>query len=299
MEYTNPDALVSTQWLADHVEDPMVRIVDATWYPVFSGNDGIDAYEVRHIPGAVFWDAEDITDLNTNLPHMTPDDEEFIESMSQLGISNEHRVIVYDAQGGHSVALRAWWMLRLFGHANVALLDGGLQRWIREKRPLSDVNPRFSETTFDITHNNAMVRDVSQMLANLHSKAEQIVDMRAAKQFSGEEPDPYAVELAHMLKRETEPQRGHIPGARNLQLSALLDPQKDYTVRPADDLIKAFVDAGIDVSRPITAMCGAGSVAAVVPFALHLLGYDIGAIYEGSWSEWANFDGTPAEFGAN
>ena len=278
------DAVISTEWLANHLEDPGVRVIDATFFLPTVPRDAAREFEDRHIPGAVFFDVDAIADKTIDLPHMLPSAAEFGRAMGALGIGNRHRVVAYDANGVAAAACRAWWTLRVFGHDDVAVLDGGLPKWLAEKRPTEAGSPKLTPETFAAAFRSELVRDRGAMLANLESRAEQVVDARSPGRFAGDDPEPRPAQKA-----------GHIPGSRNLPFNALVDPDAHMTLRSAAEVGRAFTDAGIDPDRPVVASCGSGVTAAVLAFGLFLLGRKDAAVYDGSWAEWGNHDDTPVE----
>jgi len=282
--YAHPEALVDTEWLAARLDDPHVRVVDASFKLPGITPTAREDYDRGHIPGAMFFDIDDIAEPGTSLPHMIPSPELFAQKMGALGIGDDDRVIVYDS-AGLSSAGRAWWMLRLFGHDNVALLDGGLPKWQSEGRPLDTVVPNPPQRRFTARFDPALVRDKRALLDNLSTRREQVVDARAAGRFEG-------------IAEETRPglRRGHIPGSRNLPYDRVTDPQT-RRLRDAAELAALFREAGIALDRPVVTSCGSGVTACALAFALHLIGHPEAAVYDGSWSEWGLPGGTPVETG--
>jgi thiosulfate/3-mercaptopyruvate sulfurtransferase len=232
----------------------------------------------------VFFDIDDIAEPGTSLPHMIPSPELFARKMEELGIGDGDRVIVYDS-AGLSSAGRAWWMLRLFGHHNVALLDGGLPKWKVEGRPLETAVPNPPRRPFSARFDPALVRDKQALLGNLSTGREQVVDARAAGRYAG-------------VAEETRPglRRGHIPGSHSLPYDRVTDPQT-HRLREADELSDLFRDAGVALDHPIVTSCGSGVTACALAFALHLIGHPGAAVYDGSWSEWGLQGDTPVETG--
>src|SRR5215831_20814455 len=271
MPHALPEELVSTDWLVAHLDDPAVRIVDASFKLPGITPTAREDYDRGHIPGAVFFDIDDIAEPGTGLPHMIPPPELFARRMETLGIGDGDRVVVYDS-AGLSSAGRAWWMLRLFGHHNVALLDGGLPKWRAEARPLDAAAPSPPQRRFTARFDPALVRDKRALLDNLSTRREQVVDARAAGRFEG-------------IAEETRPglHRGHIPGSRNLPYDRVTDPQT-RRLRDAAELAALFREAGIALDRPVVTSCGSGVTACALAFALHLIGHPEAAVYDGSWS---------------
>ncbi|NLR72560.1 3-mercaptopyruvate sulfurtransferase [Novosphingobium sp. ERN07] len=277
------DSLVSTQWLADEIGASDLRIVDATAFLPEHGRVPQLEYEACHIPGAVFMDLADLTDKTSPVPNTLPPAEKFASRMQALGLGDGSRIVIYDDSPIKS-ATRAWFMLTLFGAQNVALLDGGIAKWKAEGRKCAQGTESLRQRHFTVWSDDSHVRSKADVLANLKSLAEQVVDARGAGRFTGDVP-------------ETNPAlaSGHIPGARNLPYSSLFNPDGRWK---APDAIKAlFEAAGVDLSRPLISSCGSGMTANVLIFAAHLIGKEDVSLYDGSWSEWGLDPETPKAVG--
>jgi len=281
---TTTDPLVSTEWLADHINDPTIRIVDATFKMPGVLPLPKDDYLAAHIPGAVFFDVDAVSDHSNPLPHMFPSAEQFGRDIGALGIGNDNIVVIYDA-GGWVAGPRAWWMFLAYGHDKVRLLDGGLKKWRAEGRDVASGEATPKPATFKATFDARRVRSMEQLVANLSSHAEQVIDARAADRFEGRVPEPRAGLRS-----------GHIPGARSVPYNQLFDAATG-TMKPLADLRAAFTSAGVKLDAPIVTSCGSGVSAAVLTLALYRLGVGNPAIYDGSWSEWGRLDGPPVATG--
>ena len=278
-------ALVSTDWLAQRLRRPRLRVLDASWYLPAAGRDPAAEYSAAHLPGALYFDLDAISDHSSPLPHMLPEAAAFARAMSALGLHDGDDLVVYDGSGTNISAARAWWTFRVFGHPRVAVLDGGLPKWRREGRALEPGAIRLPPGRFSASLDRAAVRDLAAVRALVAEPAEQIVDMRSAGRFAGTEAEPRAGLRG-----------GHIPGSRNLPFNELVSA--DGTLLPADALRRRLAAAGIDGSRPVVATCGSGTSACTLILALHLLGHDQVALYDGSWAEWGGRDDTPIATGA-
>jgi thiosulfate/3-mercaptopyruvate sulfurtransferase len=282
--YARPEALVASDWLMARLGDPQLAIVDCSFKLPGVVPTTRDDYDNGHIPGAVFFDIDDVAMPGALLPHMVPPAELFDEKMAALGIGDGDRVVVYDGVGLASAG-RAWWMLRLFGHDAVAILDGGLPKWRAENRPLSTAAPNRPPRRFTARFEPALWRDKKALLANLANRREQVVDARAFPRFEGSAPEP-----------RPGLRSGHIPLSHNLPYERLTDPETRQ-MRSAEALAALFREAGVKLDRPIVASCGSGVTACALAFALHLIGHPGAAVYDGSWSEWGLPGDTPVATG--
>jgi thiosulfate/3-mercaptopyruvate sulfurtransferase len=271
--------IVDTRWLAEHLEAPDLIVLDASWYLPAEKRDPKAEFATAHIPGALFFDIDDISDDTSPLPHMLPSTVKFASRMKRLGIGDGCRIVVYDGSSvGMMSAPRAWWTFRAMGCEDVAVLDGGLMKWKAEGRPLTAESPaRRSSHHFTPRANAALVRDLDDMKALCRSGAAQIADARSAGRFAGSEPEP-----------RPGLRSGHIPGARNVPFTLLLDP--DGTLKPSAELVRIFEAAGIDPRRPVVTSCGSGVSAAVLSLALAVIGQPDTGLYDGSWAEWGQAD---------
>ena len=265
----DPETLVSTQWLAAHLSDPDLRVLDASWYLPAQNRDAKAEYAAAHIPGAAFFDIDEIADLTTDLPHMAPSPEKFASRLRGLGVGDGHQVVVYDGAGIFSAA-RVWWTFRLMGLTAIAVLDGGLPKWRAEGRPLDDQRPVPRNHHLLVLPQPQLVKSVAEIAANTTAT---VVDARAAARFRGEVPEP-----------RPGLRKGHIPSARNVPFTEVLNP--DGTMKSPADLRVVFGAAGVDLSRPVITTCGSGVTAAVLSLALESLGHRDHALYDGSWAEW-------------
>ena len=275
---TTDDPLVSTDWLAAHLDDPKVRIVDASFKMPGILPLPKDDYLAAHLPGAVFFDVDAVSDHSNPLPHMYPSAEQFGRDVGNLGISNADTVVLYDA-GGWVAAPRAWWMFLAFGHGNVRILNGGLKKWRAEGRPVESGEVKPKPATFKASYDAKRVRSMQQLVANLESGKEQVIDARAADRFEGRAPEP-----------RPGIRSGHIPGARNVLYNLLFDAATG-TMKPLEDLRAAFTGAGVKLDAPMVTSCGSGVSAGVLTLALYRLGITDTALYDGSWSEWGQEKG--------
>ncbi len=263
------DSLVTTEWLSGELDKPDIRIVDATY---FLDRDARAKFENAHIPGAVFMDLAELADKDSDLPGMTPSSEKFASRMQSIGLGDGSRIVVYD-DSELKTAARAWWMLKTFGAHEVAILDGGLAKWKEEGRPLESGKANVRHRHFTVWKDESEIRTLEEMKANQLTNAEQVVDARPAARFTGQEDDPREGVAA-----------GHMRGAKNVPHDQLFN--SDGTYKSVEELREIFTGAGIDPSAPVITTCGSGITAAVLSFALHLIGAEKTALYDGSWAEW-------------
>jgi thiosulfate/3-mercaptopyruvate sulfurtransferase len=277
-----PNNLVSTNWLPENLRAPDIAVIDGSWYLPAQKRDGKAEYLARHIPGAVHFDIEEISDHGSSLPHMMPQPEQFARQMSELGISESMRIVVYDGAGLFS-APRVWWMLRVFGARDVRILDGGLPKWLSEGRPVDAGPVKRPQAKFAVRFDAKSVADTHRVQEALETGAAQVVDARSAERFTGAAP-------------EIRPgiQSGHMPGALNAPSSAFLDQGR---LKPPAALAEVLEQAGVDGDRPVITSCGSGVSAAIVSLALDELGRPAQALYDGSWTEWASTKGMPIATG--
>jgi thiosulfate/3-mercaptopyruvate sulfurtransferase len=276
--------LTETDELARELDAPDLVIIDASWHMPAENRNAHEEYLAEHIPGAIFFDIDEIADTKSGLPHMLPPPEKFSSRMRSMGVGDGSRIVVYDSSGLFSAA-RVWWTFRVMGVDDVSVLNGGLPKWKLERRPLESGPPRSRTTRhFTARRNLDLVRDVSDIKALLKDKSAEIVDARAADRFAGEAPEP-----------RPGLRSGHIPGSHNLPYAKLLN--KDGTLKAAPEIERLFEEAGVDLSKPVVASCGSGITASVLALGLAEIGHRRAAVYDGSWSEWGADQNLPIETG--
>jgi len=278
------DPLVTTDWLAAHIDDPKVKIIDASYKMPGVLPLPADDYLAAHIPGAVFFNVNTIADPNDPRPHMYPSAEQFARDVAALGMSSGDTVVAYDS-GAWVAAPRAWWMFLSFGHRSVKVLDGGLKKWRAEGHPVDSGEVKPKPGRFEAKLDPSYVRSKEQLLSNLQTQEEQVIDARPRPRFEGTVTEPWPGRRS-----------GHIPGSRNVPYASLFDAETG-AMKPLDELRKAFSGAGVDMARPIVTSCGSGVSALVLTLALYRLGVRGSALYDGSWSEWGLPDGPPIATG--
>jgi thiosulfate/3-mercaptopyruvate sulfurtransferase len=281
MTNNNSMALVSTEWLAREIGACDLRIVDASLHLPATGRDALAEYEAGHIPGAVFMNLAELIDSDSMVDNTLPSPAKFASRMQSLGLGDGSRIVVYDHSAVKTSA-RAWFMLKMFGAHHVMILDGGLAKWQAETRELASGRENLRHRHFTVWQDEQALRNKADLLANIASGAELVVDARSAARFTGAEPDP----RPHIA-------RGHIPNSCNLPYSALYNP--DGTFKDKDAIRDLFRAANVDLTRPLITSCGSGITACVLIFALHLIGKTDVALYDGSWSEWGADADMPKE----
>ena len=279
----DPKTLVSTEWLHTHLKDPDLRILDGSHYLPQMGRDPRAEYDAAHIPNARFFDIDDVSDHGSDLPHMVPPVEKFMSRMRAMGVGDGHQVVVYDGMGLFSAA-RVWWLFKLMGQNNIAVLDGGLPKWQAEGRPVEDLPPVIRDRHMTVRRQNHMVKDVTQVSAASKLGDYEIIDARSPGRFRGEEPEPRA---------GLRP--GHIPGSKNVCFKDLLNA--DQTMKNPADIRQIFEAAGVDFNKPAITTCGSGVTAAVLSLGLERIGKTDHSLYDGSWSEWGMFPTVPVATG--
>jgi len=276
MSADDPRTLVSTAWLEAHLKDPDLRLLDASWYLPDMARDARAEYNAAHIPGARFFDIEEISDKRSGLPHMAPTPEMFISRMRAMGVGDGHQVVIYDGSGLFSAA-RVWWTFRLMGKQDVAVLDGGFPKWRAEGRPIEDMPPIVRDRHMTVQRQAHLIKDVTQVAAAAKLGDYSIVDARSPGRFSGQEPEP-----------RPGLRSGHIPKAKNVPFKTVLNA--DGTMKSPEALANVFAEAGVDLKKPVITSCGSGVSAAVLNLALERMGKLDHSLYDGSWAEWGMYN---------
>ncbi len=275
-------SLIETEELARELHAPDLVILDASWHMPAEARNARAEYLAEHIPGALFFDIDEIADTKSHLPHMLPPPEKFSSRMRSMGIGDGSRIVVYDSAGLFSAA-RVWWTFRVMGVQDISVLNGGLPKWKREGHPLESGEPTARTARHFTARRNAdLVRDLSDMKSLIKDRTAEIVDARAAERFAGKAPESRAGLRS-----------GHIPGAHNLPFAKLI--AKDGTLKPAPEVERLFEEAGVDLSKPVVASCGSGITASVLALALAEIGHRRTSVYDGSWSEWGADQNLPIE----
>jgi thiosulfate/3-mercaptopyruvate sulfurtransferase len=274
--------VVATDWLAARLGSSGIRVVDGSWYLPGSGRDAAAEYRTGHIPGAVFFDIDAISDQQSPLPHMLPRAADFARDMARLGLNGSDFLVIYDGSGVNLSAGRVWWTFRTFGHERVAVLDGGIGKWRAEQRPIERGVVTLPPGSFTARLDARPVRDLAAIRANIVNRSEQLVDVRSRGRFDGIEPEP-----------RPGLRSGHVPGSINLPFTQLVNP--DGTLLPPETLRRRLAEVGIDLSRPVVATCGSGTSACALVLGLHSIGHTLTAVYDGAWAEWGGRADTPVE----
>jgi thiosulfate/3-mercaptopyruvate sulfurtransferase len=276
--------IVDTGWLAERLNAPGLIVLDGSWHLPTANRDPKAEYLAAHIPGAMFFDIDELSDEKSSLPHMLPSTIKFSSRMKKMGIGDGMKVVVYDTHGLFSAA-RVWWTFRAMGHEDVAVLDGGMKKWVAEGRPVDDGPPaRRFESHFTPLQNTGLIRDMADIKAIVAKGGAQLVDARPAGRFQGADPEP-----------RPGVRSGHIPGSRNVPSSTLTNP--DGTLKSRDELVAIFNVAGVDPKLPVVTTCGSGVTASIVSLALAVVGQTNAAVYDGSWAEWGADGGPPIATG--
>ncbi len=276
--------IVETDWLASHLDAPDLVIFDGSWHLPTTGRDAKAEYLAEHIPGALFFDIDDLSDEKSDLPHMLPSTVKFASRMKKMGVGDGKRIVVYDSLGLFSAA-RVWWTFRAMGHQDVAVLNGGLKKWKAEGRPLEEgLPPQRTARHFTPLQNSELIRDLGDMKEYVAKGNMQIVDARPAGRFEGTDPEP-----------RPGLRQGHIPGSKNVPSALILNA--DGTIKSKEELEKLFRAAGINPQEPVVTTCGSGVTASMLSLALAVIGQTNAAVYDGSWAEWGKDNGLPIETG--
>lgn len=272
----DPKTLVSTEWLEAHLKDPDLRVLDASWFLPAMNRDAKAGYAEAHIPGARFFDIDEISDNRSELPHMAPPIEKFVSRMRAMGVGDGHQVVVYDQHGIFS-APRVWWNFRLMGKMDIAVLDGGLPKWIAEGRETEDLPPMPRDRHMTVQRQAHLVKDVTQVAHASKLGDHEILDARPHGRFIGQDDEP-----------RPGLRKGHIPGAKSIPWDSLLNA--DATLKSPDDLRALFAAAKVDLAKPAICSCGSGVSAAMIALALERVGHQNWSLYDGAWAEWGMYN---------
>ena len=281
----DPKVIVSTGWLHERINDPLIKVIDASWYLATMKRDPVAEYRLKHIPGAWFFDIEEICDKQSDLPHMAPPGDQFFSALKTSGIRKDHQLIVYDGMGLFS-SPRVWWLFKLMGHDKVAVLDGGLPKWIDEGRPITDRAESGEPFVGKPYLQNHLIADFDKVFVSVREQNCEIIDARSVGRFNGKEPEP-----------RSGLRCGHIPGSRNIPFRKVLN--EDNTLRDSCQIEEIFRSAEIDLRKPLITTCGSGVTAAVLNLALSRIGYNNHSLYDGSWAEWGGRLSAPVAVGAD
>lgn len=274
MEKDEPTRLVSTDWLAKHSQDPDLRILDASWYLPGENRNPLEEYSRSHIPGALFFDIDEIADKDTHLPHMVPSQELFATRVRKMGIDNGHQIVVYDTAGIFS-SPRVWWLFKLMGHKDIAVLDGGFPKWLEEGREVEDVPPQVNERHYYSRKQAQLVKSRDEVQKASSEGSPQILDARPKTRFMGLLPEP-----------RPGLRSGNIPNSINLPYTNLLN--ENGTMKEKQDLLEEFKSSGLDLDKPVITSCGSGITASILFLALDMIGHRNISLYDGSWVEWGS-----------
>ncbi|MCY3726824.1 MAG: 3-mercaptopyruvate sulfurtransferase [Rhodobacteraceae bacterium] len=274
MEKDEPTRLVSTNWLAKHSQDPDLRILDASWYLPGENRNPLEEYSRSHIPGARFFDIDEIADKDTHLPHMVPSQELFAIRVRKMGIDNGHQIVVYDTAGIFS-SPRVWWLFKLMGHKDIAVLDGGFPKWLEEGREVEDVPPQVNERHYYSRKQAQLVKSLAEVQKASCEGSPQILDARPKTRFMGLLPEP-----------RPGLRSGNIPNSINLPYTNLLN--ENGTMKEKQDLLEEFKSSGLDLDKPVITSCGSGITASILFLALDMIGHRNISLYDGSWVEWGS-----------
>ena len=274
MEKDEPTRLVSTDWLAKHSQDPDLRILDASWYLPGENRNPLEEYSRFHIPGARFFDIDEIADKDSHLPHMVPSQELFATRVRKMGIDNGHQIVVYDTAGIFS-SPRVWWLFKLMGHKDIAVLDGGFPKWLEEGREVEEIPPQVNERHYYSRKQAQLVKSLAEVQKASSEGSPQILDARPKTRFMGLLPEP-----------RPGLRSGNIPNSINLPYTNLLN--ENGTLKEKQDLLDEFKSSGLDLDKPVITSCGSGITASILFLALDMIGHRNISLYDGSWVEWGS-----------